>query len=70
MVDTMKDVTLLLLVSSIFFCACSTETAKRTGYEMMKQYDRQKCLNDPKIECPNYPSYNEYERMRNENAPK
>jgi len=61
-----KVVPVLSLAIFIFLFGCSTEQAKRTAYEALRNKARMECLKNPSSPCPKDESYDEYQRARKE----
>jgi hypothetical protein len=60
--------TRVLLVAGVILMAsaCSTESAKRTGYETLQNMREQECQKDLTSECEKRESYEAYQRNKKE----
>jgi len=47
-------------------CGCSIESIKRTTYETLQNFNRQKCVKNLSSDCGKKESYDEYQRQRKE----
>jgi hypothetical protein len=51
----------LLLATS-----CSSNSVKRNAYQSVQTMEQRECLKQPGADCPQPPSYNQYEQQREE----
>ena len=54
----------LCLATIVLTAGCSSDTAKRTAYETMRNVREQECLKNPAMDCGKRDSYEDYERQR------
>ncbi len=52
-----------VLIVSLLYQGCSTESFKRTLYDMFQSYGEQQCQQDPNATCEGQ-NYEEYQRER------
>jgi len=45
---------------------CSTQSMQRTGFETLHNVGEQQCLNREMRQCPDNPTYEEYQEQRRE----
>lgn len=58
----MRSTRVILLTGIIFTShACSMESLKRTGFEIVQNIQAQQCQNDLSSECPRRESYEAYQ---------
>ena len=61
-----KTVGLLWLATVVVVSGCSSESAKRAGYETLQNVKQQECLKNASSDCEKRGRYEDYERQREE----
>ena len=61
-----KTIGLLWLAAAAVISGCSSESAKRAGYETLQNVKQQECLKNASSDCEKRGRYEDYERQRKE----
>lgn len=59
----------LFIKIALINSACSTESYKKTGFELLQNIQEQQCQQDLSAQCPQRESYEEYQRKLKDSQP-
>ena len=59
-----KLILIFAIVLTGLTSACSSDSLKEAGYGMLQGAQQQQCREDPRLECPQQQSYEDYQRKR------